>query len=140
LEDEIESKRQKLVAQLKASGNKGTAVTPETFKEWQEKKRKRRADEAKKMVEAELRKKKGGKGLSVLSGRDLYEYKKELFVDDEDAADDIVLSDRLGANEELDEEAEKRGELDEVLDKVDQSLFLDEGADANVVEIEEPIS
>lgn len=92
------------------------------------------------MVEAELRKKKGGKGLSVLSGRDLYEYKKELFVDDEDAADDIVLSDRLGANEELDEEAEKRGELDEVLDKVDQSLFLDEGADANVVEIEEPIS
>lgn len=127
LEDEIESKRQKLVMELKASGKPGTPVTPETFKIWQDKKRKRRAEEAKKLVEAELKKKKGGKGLSILSGRDLYEYKKELFVDDENAADDIVASDRLGANEEL----------EEVAQKVEQSLFLDEEADVDLDDLDD---
>merc|ERR1712003_306841 len=57
LEDEIESQRQKKVAELKKSG-KGTPVTPETFKAWQEKKRKRKAEKAKELVEAELKKKK----------------------------------------------------------------------------------
>lgn len=127
LEDEIESKRQKLVMELKASGKPGTPVTPETFNIWQDKKRKRRAEEAKKLVEAELKKKKGGKGLSILSGRDLYEYKKELFVDDENAADDIVASDRLGANEEL----------EEVAQKVEQSLFLDEEADVDLDDLDD---
>ena len=127
LEDEIEAKRQKLVMELKASGKPGTPVTPETFQAWQDKKRKRRAEEAKKLVEAELRKKKGGKGLSVLSGRDLYEYKQELFVDDENAADDIVAGDRLGANEDL----------EEVAQKVEQSLFLDEGADVDFDDLED---
>jgi hypothetical protein len=85
LEDEIEAQRQKLVTELKKSG-KGTPVTPETFAAWKERKRKIKQDAAKKMVQAELRKKKGGKGLSILSGRDLYEYKKDLFdkVDDDD--------------------------------------------------------
>lgn len=78
IEDRIESERQEKVEELKLSG-KGTKVTPETFEVWQSKKRKRRAEAAKKMVETELRKKKGGKGLAVLSGRDLYEYKKDLF-------------------------------------------------------------
>ena len=35
-------------------------------------------------VEAELRKKKGGKGLSILSGKELFAYNQELFVDDEE--------------------------------------------------------
>eukprot|EP00567_Pseudictyota_dubia_P016602 CAMPEP_0197451406 /NCGR_PEP_ID=MMETSP1175-20131217/28710_1 /TAXON_ID=1003142 /ORGANISM="Triceratium dubium, Strain CCMP147" /LENGTH=244 /DNA_ID=CAMNT_0042984111 /DNA_START=84 /DNA_END=815 /DNA_ORIENTATION=+ len=90
LEDEIEAQRQAMVAKLKASGKKGTPVTPETFKAWQEKKRKRHADEAKKLVEAELKKKKGGKGLSVLSGKDLFEYKKELFQDDDEALEGVA--------------------------------------------------
>ncbi|GMI48345.1 hypothetical protein TrCOL_g8839 [Triparma columacea] len=86
IEDEIEMRRQEMVAKLKEKGA-GTPVTEETLKVWQEKKRKRKADEAKKLVEAEMKKKKGGKGLSVLSGRALYEYNKSLFVDDENAND-----------------------------------------------------
>jgi hypothetical protein len=78
LEDKIEAERQIKVEELKKSG-KGTPVTPETFAAWQERKRKRKAEEAKKLVEAELKKKKGGKGLAVLSGRALYEYKQDLF-------------------------------------------------------------
>jgi hypothetical protein len=92
LEDKIESERQKKVEELKKSG-KGTPVTPETFAEWQERKRKRKAAEARKLVESELRKKKGGKGLAVLSGRALYEYKKDLFdVRDDDNDGEIMES------------------------------------------------
>ena len=87
LEDEIEMQRQKKVAELKKAG-KGKPVTPESFAVWQERKRQKRAAEARKMVEAEMKKKKGGKGLSVLSGRALYEYKKELFDDRDDDAND----------------------------------------------------
>lgn len=88
LEDEIEAQRQALVKKLYESGKPGIPVTEETFKEWQERKRQRHREEAKKLVEAELKKKKGGKGLAVLSGRDLYEYKRELFVDDQGAIDE----------------------------------------------------
>jgi len=45
LEDKIESERQKKVAELKKSG-KGTPVTPESFAEWQEKKRKRKLEQS----------------------------------------------------------------------------------------------
>jgi hypothetical protein len=83
LEDEIEMQRQKKVAELKKAG-KGTPVTPETFAAWQTRKRQQRTEAARKKVEAEFKKKKGGKGLAVLSGRDLYEYKKELFADRDD--------------------------------------------------------
>ena len=79
--------RQKKVTELKEAG-KGTPVTPESFAAWQERKQKKRAAEARKKVEAEMKKKKGGKGLSILSGRDLYEYKKELFVDRDDNDND----------------------------------------------------
>lgn len=80
LEDKIEAERQVKVAELKKSG-KGTKVTPESFAIWQEKKRKIKSAIAKKMVEQEFKKKKGGKGLAVLSGRALYEYKRDLFKD-----------------------------------------------------------
>jgi hypothetical protein len=110
LEDEIESQRQVKVAELKASG-KGTPITPESFAVWQDKKRKRRQDEAKKIVEAELRKKKGGKGLGVLSGKDLYEYKKDLFKDHNEFEEDPdmqVTDEKVG----------------EVAAKVESKLFL----------------
>jgi len=90
LEDEIEFQRQAMVQQLKDSGNNGTPVTEETFKAWQDKKKKRKLDAARKLVEAEMKKKKGGKGLSVLTGRALYEYKKDLFKDADD--DDIAVA------------------------------------------------
>ena len=56
-------------------------------------------------MEAEQKKKKGGKGLSILSGRDLFVYKKELFVDDADAAN-VEVGAMKGLNEEEEEEGE----------------------------------
>lgn len=79
------------MAELKASGKAGTPVTAETFAAWYHQKRQRKLEAAKLLVEAELKKKKGGKGLGVLSGRALFEYKRELFKDadanDGDGAD-----------------------------------------------------
>ncbi len=118
-------KRQKKLKEFKAKGIKGTPVTPETFKAWQDRKRKRKADAARKKVEAELRKKKGGKGLSVLSGRDLFEYKKELFKDDEAAANDIDNMSTVA--EETTEE--KKDEITKVAAKVESDLFLGEDDD-----------
>eukprot|EP01083_Nonionella_stella_P090059 251585_1 len=116
LEDEVELKRQRKLAEFKAKGIKGTPVTHESFKAWQEKKRKRKQEEAKKKVEAELKKKKGGKGLSVLSGRDLFEYKRDLFKDDEDAQDnkDLILEESA---------------IEKVAEKVESDLFLGEDDD-----------
>ena len=99
-----------MVARFKASGKLGTKITPETFADWQEAKRKKRQEEAKKKVEAELKKKKGGKGLSVLSGRDLFEYKRDLFKDrdddDDEGTEDINLKE-IGANVAAEEEEEE---------------------------------
>ena len=39
-----------------------------------------------------MKKKKGGKGLSVLTGKDLYAYKKELFETEDDADAVAVLA------------------------------------------------
>lgn len=90
------------MAELKASG-KGTPINPETFAVWQEKKQKRKREASKKVVEAELRKKKGGKGLAVLSGKDLYEYKKDLFKDHNEFGD--TDPDLRGSDETVEEVA-----------------------------------
>mmetsp|Transcript_8794 Transcript_8794/g.20337 ORF Transcript_8794/g.20337 Transcript_8794/m.20337 type:complete len:294 (-) Transcript_8794:111-992(-) len=122
LEDEIESKRQQKVEELKRSGKKGTPVTEESFRLWQERKRKRKAEEAKKLVEAELKKKKGGKGLAVLSGRALYEYKRDLFVDDEDVE---KRKEEEEKNENGGENKTNDQEVAQVAAKVQENLFLD---------------
>ena len=126
LEDKIESERQKKVAELKKSG-KGTPVNPETFAAWQEKKRKKRQEAAKKLVEAEMRKKKGGKGLAVLSGRDLFEYKKELFNIDEAPAN---------GDETTTEKESVDAKVEEVAAKVQSDLFL-EGDDDDLDDLED---
>lgn len=115
------------MAELKKSG-KGTPVTPETFAAWQEKKRKKRAAEAKKLVEAEMRKKKGGKGLAVLSGRDLFTYKQDLF-NVEDKSEDQI-------EEATKEEAEATVAVDEVAAKVQSDLFL-EGDDDDLDDLDD---
>ena len=138
LEDEIEMERQKKVEELKKRG-KLTPITEESFKAWQDRKRKARAEEAKKMVEKEMKKKKGGKGLSVLSGRDLYEYKKSLF-DAGDQEEDVDTS----AMEDNDNEAETEGEtpketeqdLAEVVARVESNLFL-EGDDDDLEDLDD---
>ena len=107
------------MAELKASGQ-GTPVTPETFKIWQERKRIRKVAEMKKLLEAESKKRKGGKGLSILSGRDLYEYKRDLFnTDDDDNGDDIAVSKTTETTVEA------------VAKDMDQNLFL-EGDDEDL--------
>lgn len=131
LEDEVEAQRQKKLADLKAKNIKGTPVTEESFKAWQEKKRKAKQDAARKLVEAEMKKKKGGKGLSVLSGRDLFEYKRDLFKDDEDANDTKVA--------DIDEEEDNRKQpslVEEVTDKVQSDLFL-EGDDDDLDDLDD---
>eukprot|EP00557_Chaetoceros_sp_GSL56_P003518 CAMPEP_0176487998 /NCGR_PEP_ID=MMETSP0200_2-20121128/6457_1 /TAXON_ID=947934 /ORGANISM="Chaetoceros sp., Strain GSL56" /LENGTH=287 /DNA_ID=CAMNT_0017884917 /DNA_START=166 /DNA_END=1029 /DNA_ORIENTATION=- len=135
IEDEVELQRQKKLAELKEKGIKGTPVTEESFRAWQERKRKSRQEEAKKLVENELKKKKGGKGLSVLSGRDLFEYKRELFQDDEDAddADDL----RRGSDEEDAPSDLIHEEIKEVADKVQSDLFLDGDDDDDLDDLED---
>lgn len=137
LEDEVELQRQKKLQELREKGIKGTPVTEATFKEWQEKKRKRKAEAAKKLVEAELKKKKGGKGLAVLSGRDLYEYKRDLFKDDEDADGEVYEKEEEEDHETspVENVAEEETIL-EVADKVQSDLFL-EGSDDDLDDLDD---
>ena len=83
IEDIIEEQR----AKLSSEGKKGTPVTAETFAKWRADKLIRRQLEVEARVKAEQSKKKGGKGLSVLSGKELFNYNSSLFVDDEAALD-----------------------------------------------------
>lgn len=148
LEDEVESQRQKKVAELKASG-KGTPVTEESFAAWQDRKRKRKLEANKKLVDAEMKKKKGGKGLGVLSGRALYEFKQELFADkntdgvdltyekqspeEQDAAeneiamngDDSQYNKDLFSDDATDGlDFDEENEVDDVAEKVDSDLTI----------------
>ena len=131
LEDEVEAQRQLKVAELKASGLSGTPVTPETFQLWQEGKRKRRAEMEKKLVEAELKKKKG-KGLSVLSGRALYEYKRDLFLDDDAATEGLEFGDDGNDGNEEETNGERNPSVDmdgveQVVSRVQSELSLNNG-------------
>lgn len=121
LEDKVEAQRQKKLKELKASGKKGTPLTEATFKAWQERKRKRKEAAAKKLVETEMKKKKGGKGLSVLSGRELYNYKKALFKDQDGEGGDVIDM------RQVDEGEEKKAseDVEVVAEKVEKDLFLD---------------
>ena len=101
-------------------------MTPETFKEWQDRKRKAKEEAARKLVDAELKKKKGGKGLSVLSGRELFSYKQDLFKDDGDDDDGLDCkngrrSDMKVENDLVDED----DNIQQVADKVRSDLFLE---------------
>jgi hypothetical protein len=136
IEDEIEAERQRKVEELKRLG-KGTPVTPQTFAEWQERKQKKRAEEIKKTVEAEFRKKKG-KGLSVLTGRDLYEFKRDVFKDMDDDAEDGASADGDDIRAMVTNgEGGGSSEAEEALAaNVQKNLFLDEG-DVDLEEIED---
>jgi len=124
LEDQIEAERQKKVEELKRLG-KGTPITPETFAAWQDRKRKSRQAANQKKVEAELKKKKGGKGLAVLSGRALYEYKKDLFEDrDDDDMDSSTGSATISRQASAVSDASTNG-VAHVAEKVQSELFLD---------------
>ena len=97
IEDIIEEQR----AALTAAGIKGTPVTAATFAVWKETKKRRRQLELEARVKAEQAKKKGGKGLSVLSGKELFSFDKDLFKDDDGAGgvddDDLESQQRCAA-------------------------------------------
>lgn len=128
--------RQQKLRELKEKGIKGTPVTEESFKVWQDRKRKAKEEAARKLVDAELKKKKGGKGLSVLSGRELFSYKQELFKDDDDdngevsinGSSDAVDSGKMKAEADLVNEDDK---IKQVAEKVQSDLFL-EGDDEDL--------
>jgi hypothetical protein len=84
IEDIIEEQRAKLAAE----GKKGTPVTEASFAEWQKAKLAKKQAEAEMRLKLEQAKKKGGKGLSVLSGKELFSYNASLFVDDDGAIDE----------------------------------------------------
>lgn len=123
VEDEIEHERQVMFQTLKAQGKKPTPMTESTFNAWLEAKRKKRAIAAKKLVEAEMKKKKGGKGLSVLSGRDLYLYNQSLFlIGDEDEE----MEPKAKA---VDDNNKNEHDVEIVAQQVQKNLFLDENDD-----------
>ncbi|KAL7554443.1 hypothetical protein ACHAWF_017886 [Thalassiosira exigua] len=135
LEDKVEAQRQRKLEELKRSGKKGTPVTEETFKVWQDRKRRRKEAEVKKLVETEMKKKKGGKGLSVLSGRELYNYKKDLFRDqDGDVEGDG--ENRSDNNENGEEKSTKETAVASMAEKVEKDLFL-EGDDEDLDDLDD---
>mmetsp|Transcript_19945 Transcript_19945/g.19199 ORF Transcript_19945/g.19199 Transcript_19945/m.19199 type:complete len:282 (-) Transcript_19945:179-1024(-) len=123
LEDEVELQRQNKLTELNGTG---TPVTPESFKIWQDRKRKTKMEADRKLVEAEFKKKKGGKGLSILTGRALYEYKRDLFKDDEGADD--------GKN--IDPPPSPTDEIQNVTETVQTNLFL-EGDDEDIDDLDD---
>lgn len=78
-----------------------TPVTLELFMQWKADKERRRAEEAE-AKRKEAAKKDGGKGLNVLTGRDLFRYDPTLFQDD--AAADDTKYEGLGYYSDEDEQ------------------------------------
>jgi hypothetical protein len=106
IEDMIDEQR----ARLQAEGKAGTPITEITFNIWRKEKLEKRQKLAEERVKIEQSKKKGGKGLSVLSGRELFKYDSTLFKDDTDALNheqEMELSNMLKLSKEAEEILEK---------------------------------
>ncbi|CAM9819668.1 unnamed protein product, partial [Ectocarpus sp. 13 AM-2016] len=97
LEDMIEEQRTK----LHREGKQGTPVNQETLAKWKADRKAKKLAEERRKVQAEMKKKNKGKGLSILSGRALYDYDATLFEDDADAVDNDTMKQR---NDEDDDE------------------------------------
>lgn len=112
IEDLIDEQR-KTLASL---GKVGTPVTSESFAKWRAGKLLQRQAAAEAKLKAEQTKKKGGKGLSVLSGKELFSYNASLFVDDDgaiDAADEKEMALQLKLDA-LREEARQKEEAERI--------------------------
>merc|ERR1711916_209906 len=94
LEELIEIERAKI--------GQGTPVTWETFSAWKVRKEQERA---KKDSEAAKKRKVDIKKGAKMSGKEAFEYKPELFVDDANAADESVMGARVQSDDEDDEGA-----------------------------------
>mmetsp|Transcript_3490 Transcript_3490/g.13816 ORF Transcript_3490/g.13816 Transcript_3490/m.13816 type:complete len:361 (-) Transcript_3490:121-1203(-) len=110
-------------ADLSAKGIEGTPVNAETFAKWKADRAEAAKKAAEEKVTTELKKGSRGKGLSVLSGRELFEYNASLFRDDEAAAgayeipEDAPDSDEDEADEQaMATQDDDDGEAEEVKD------------------------
>jgi len=97
LVDDIEEERRNLDL------TKATPVTIETFMKWKSERSKRKAEEVENRRK-EAEKKTGGRGIGVLSGRELFEFDSSLFIDDDDAGDESMYE----IHEETEEEQKFR--------------------------------
>ena len=113
LEDWIEIERKKLSGAL-------TPVTLETFKAWKTERMERKAKEESEKRDKKEAAMKAGKTTGI-SGRDLFTYRPDLFVDDQEAESADVYANRI-YNEEEAVEGEQKG--DAMYDvEVDEDLF-----------------
>lgn len=121
IEDIIEEQR----AKLQAQGGAGTPVTSASFAAWKERKALRRQQEAEAKLKAEQHKKKGGKGLSVLSGKELFNYNASLFTDD-DAAITAKEEEQLNAETQVvSHEADEKSRQERAKIMEDQERLLE---------------
>jgi hypothetical protein len=107
IEDLIDEQRAKLAAE----GKTGTPVTEASFAVWRKAKLEQRQKEAEARMKMESTKRKGGKGLSALSGRELFKYDSSLFQDDDAAVtheQEMELSEATRVSQEAEAEAERR--------------------------------
>lgn len=114
LEEIIETEREKI--------KNGTPVTLESFKIWKEKKVKEKAELAEAEAKAQAKEKEANKGkMKIMSGKALFEFNPDLFVDDDEAEDKY---EREGSEDDEEQEAKDKaiasGEAGVV---VDQELF-----------------
>ena len=121
IEDIIEEQRAKLLA----NGEPGTPVTNESFATWRAAKLAKRQEDAVARMKAEQTKKKGGKGLSVLSGKELFKYDSSLFVDDNAAITAKEEQDMTNerANTDASEEDKAKAEREKIMK--DQELLME---------------
>uniref|UniRef100_A0A7S1XRX3 ZC3H15/TMA46 family C-terminal domain-containing protein n=2 Tax=Phaeomonas parva TaxID=124430 RepID=A0A7S1XRX3_9STRA len=98
--------------ELHMRGETGTPVTAETFAKWKADRAAAAKAQAEEKVEKELKKGARGKGLSVLTGRELFEVRSELFRDDANAsaAAELVVPEDAPESEDEGEEGEGEGE------------------------------
>lgn len=122
IEDIIEEQR----ARLLASNQVGTPVTNESFAKWRAAKLQKRQEDAVARMKAEQTKKKGGKGLSVLSGKELFNYDSSLFRDDEAAIsaqeEQAMVSDRATAD--ASEEDKAKAEREQIMKDQEQLMEI----------------
>lgn len=114
LEERIDEQRMKL------DHTKGIAVTPETFAKWKKAQRKKKNIKKAKAKKEAVKK---NAGRAMMSGRDLFAFNPDVFVDDEDAVDEIDFSDE-DVEDNKDNAQDKT--IDEVVTQINEDLFLDD--------------
>ena len=112
-----------------------TKVTADTFKAWKEARDKRKLAEMKTAVEESAKKgASGGKDFKIMSGRALFTFNPDLFVDDADADEDVYSDD--GGESETEGADEQGGIVSGANAEEEGGLVIEEG-DGEEEEVDE---